>query len=270
MKLIVTGGSGYIGSKFIEKYKDKYDIINMDLKSGYDLTKDCLSFQNRVDGVIHLAGFALDKFPSETTLYNNCKASENVALYCREHGIERIIFASSASIYGSYDSEVTELVHPKPQTAYADSKVISEGIFSSLCPNSLNLRQGTVSGISPNMRWDLIINSMVKSAINDGKVVVNGTGEMFRPILKIDDLISFYDAYMEGLDIYGTFNILSENIKVIDVAKYIAEKFVVPIVFNDKINDKRNYKMGRSLLDLFWKHEYGTVSGIVEEVSSNA
>ena len=110
--------------------------------------------------------------------------------------IPRFIYASSASVYGSNDSQIlNESCHVEPYSNYGKSKKHAEDYILTASKHGFQpviLRKGTIMGVSPRMRFDLVVNSMVVSAMRFGKIVLYGGGESWRPIVSVDDVVSIY------------------------------------------------------------------------------
>jgi nucleoside-diphosphate-sugar epimerase len=142
--------------------------------------------------------------------------------------------------------------------------------FSVIC-----FRQGTVSGFSPRMRLDLIVNAMFKSALQEGTITVNNPA-IWRPILAIQDAVSAYTRAVEApKEISGIFNIASENYTVGEVADYVklgVKKYLnidCKIVIKH-IEDYRNYKVSiekaRNMLSFRPRYE---VEDIVKDIADH-
>src|SRR3990167_6067024 len=173
MKVLVLGGSGYIGSVLSEYLKEKGDeVIVYDnyLYEAEKLSKDDIRDINRLipvieqaDAVVNLAAIsndpASDLQPS-LTWEVNYKANEVIAQMCQASN-KRIIFASSCSMYGSSDNEMTEESKLKPLTLYARTKMLSEELYLHKDVDSVILRLATVYGASPKPSFDLVVNTMI-------------------------------------------------------------------------------------------------------------
>ena len=268
MKILIAGGAGYIGSALIPRLQERGYVVDViDLlwfgnhlpadvkvmkKDIFDLQEDELK---EYDEVIFLAGLSNDPMaefsPAKNFVYNASSPSY-LAYIAKRAGVRKFIYASSCSVYGYTVNELYDETAPAVSNyPYGISKLQGEeGVlkmadknFSVIC-----FRKGTVSGYSPRMRLDLIVNTMFKTAVKDGLITVNNPS-IWRPILSIEDAISAYIRGIESADgITGVFNLSSGNYTVGEVADLVKEavetKMGRPVKLNIKnINDFRNYKV---------------------------
>jgi len=268
MKILIAGGAGYIGSALIPRLQERgyvIDVIDL-LWFGNHLPPDVKVMQKDIfdlneqelkeyDEVIFLAGLSNDPMaefsPAKNFVYN-ASAPSYLAYIAKRAGVRKFIYASSCSVYGYTVNELYDETAPAVSNfPYGISKLQGEeGVlkmadknFSVIC-----FRKGTVSGYSPRMRLDLIVNTMFKTAVKDGLITVNNPS-IWRPILSIEDAISAYIRGIESADgITGVFNLSSGNYTVGEVADLVKEavetKMGKRVKLNIKnINDFRNYKV---------------------------
>jgi nucleoside-diphosphate-sugar epimerase len=182
--------------------------------------------------VIHLAGLSNDptaEYDPEANWQMNAVATETLANACVESGIERFVFASSCSLYdglppGMHD----ERAEVRAEGAYATSKRYAEeklleqkdGRFTPVI-----LRNGTVYGHSPRMRFDLVVNTFVKDALLNGRLMLHGGGWMWRPLVDVRDVADAMIAVMEApaeLVSHEIFNVLHSNYQIRELAMLVA------------------------------------------------
>lgn len=268
MKILIAGGAGYIGSALIPRLQERGYVVDViDLlwfgnhlppdvkvmkKDIFELNEDELK---QYDEVIFLAGLSNDPMaefsPAKNFVYN-ASAPSYLAYIAKRAGVRKFIYASSCSVYGYTVNELYDETAPAVSNyPYGISKLQGEeGVlkmadknFSVIC-----FRKGTVSGYSPRMRLDLIVNTMFKTAVKDGLITVNNPS-IWRPILSIEDAISAYIRGVESADgITGVFNLSSGNYTVGEVADLVKEavetKMGKAVKLNIKnISDFRNYKV---------------------------
>ena len=184
MKLLIAGGAGYIGSVLIPKLLDRgYTVDVVDLfwfgnhlpsQTGI-LNKDIfhLTVQDleAYDQVIFLAGLSNDPMaefsPSKNFVYN-AAAPAYLGYIAKNAGVKRYVYACSCSVYGYTENELYDEGRPVSSSyPYGISKLQGEQAALQMCDEKfsvISLRKGTVSGYSPRMRLDLIINTMFRTA----------------------------------------------------------------------------------------------------------
>jgi nucleoside-diphosphate-sugar epimerase len=268
MKLLIAGGAGYIGNVLIPRLLDRgYKVDVVDLfwfgnhlppKVGI-LKKDIfhLSVEDleAYDQVIFLAGLSNDPMaefsPSKNFIFN-AAAPAYLAYTAKKAKVKRYIYASSCSVYGYTENELYDETRPVSSNyPYGISKLQGEQAAIQLADEHFSviaLRQGTVSGYSPRMRLDLIINTMFKHAVRERMIGVNNPS-IWRPILGIEDAATAYIRAVEANSkLSGIFNIASGNYTVGEVADLVKgaveERLNLRISLNIKhIQDFRNYKV---------------------------
>lgn len=267
-KILIGGGAGYIGSALVPALLQLgHDVTVVDLlwfgnhlppsvtvikKDLFDLKKEDME---GFDIFIFLGGLSNDPMaefsPSKNFIYN-AGLPAYLAYIAKQAGIKRYIYASSCSIYGYTENELRdENSKVTCDYPYGISKLQGESGVLQIQDDTFSviaLRQGTVCGYSPRMRFDLIINTMFKAALTQGVIVVNNPA-IWRPISDIRDIVS---AYIQSIradnSVNGVFNIASGNYTVGEVAdtvrntiKKLTDKDVE--IETKNIQDRRNYKV---------------------------
>ena len=295
MRLLIAGGAGYLGSVLIPRLldrgyqvdvvelfwfgnhlPDRVGILNKDI---FCLTADDLK---HYDQVIFLAGLSNDPMaefsPSKNFVFN-AAAPAYLGYISKIAGVKRYIYASSCSVYGYTENELYDETRPvsssypygisKLQGEQAASQLASDG-FSVIC-----LRKGTISGYSPRMRLDLIVNTMFKTSLRDGMITVNNPS-IWRPILSIEDAATAYIRAVEAnAKISGVFNLASGNYTVGEVADVVKntldERLGLRINLNiQHIEDFRNYKVStEKAANVLSFHASGSVRSIVNNLIDN-
>jgi len=198
-----------------------------------------------VNAVIHLAsivGMPASSIEPRTSEEINYLATKNIAELCTLHNISTYIFASTCSIYGSQpDSIITEKSKVSPLDFYAKQKWVSERAISWLNRAPTIFRFGTMFGFSPRMRFDLVINLFLIQALNKKKITVDG-GEQFRPFIHVQDAAESLIFSLEH-DLTGTYNVVSENYSIKQVAEQIKKLTGCEIDISSENKDVRNYKV---------------------------
>lgn len=259
MRVIVTGGFGYLGSALVQKLLDEdVDVVVLDVGYfgipqwvvGRAGQLKCLRLNVRdsveiiddsFDAVFHLAAISNDPVGrmSESAVYNpSLLFSGNLADACLRHGVH-LVFPSSCSVYGAQSVPVSESSQPNPLTGYSRNKLQIEKELLNKANRGLNLsvfRLATVYGWSPNMRFDTVINMLVGMAQVFGKIDLNSDGLAFRPFIHIDDAVRvFLATLLTGGETHGpkhqVLNVGSDetNSSIRDVAKVVSEVFHVQV-----------------------------------------
>lgn len=215
--VFVTGGAGYVGSVLVPVLLDAgYEVSVVDRflfgKEGLSAVTDhdrlhlyegdirnLKSFPNifpEIDAVIHLASISNDPtadLDPNLTIETNYLATTALAHRARAEGVQQFIFASSCSVYGANSSRLLdELSHTGPLTLYALTKLASERDLLELSSNDFRvtvLRFSTLFGLSPRMRFDLAVNSMTKNVLQGKPLVINGSGNQYRPFIHVRDAV---------------------------------------------------------------------------------
>jgi len=295
MKILCAGGAGYIGNVLIPKLLDrgyKVDVVDLFWFGNHlprqvgILNKDIfhLSVEDLepYDQVIFLAGLSNDPMaefsPSKNFIFN-AAAPAYLAYTAKKAKVKRYIYASSCSVYGYTENELFDETRPVSSNyPYGISKLQGEQAAMQLVDENFSviaLRKGTVSGYSPRMRFDLIINTMFKSAVREHVVTVNNPS-IWRPILSIDDAATAYTRAIEAnYKLSGIFNIASGNYTVGEVADLVRttveERLATKVELNIKhIQDFRNYKVSiEKAKNVLSFHPSGDVQSIVRGLVDN-
>ncbi len=295
MKLLIAGGAGYVGSVLIPKLLDrgyKVDVVdlfwfgnNLPPKVGIlhkDLFELSVEDLEAYDQVIFLAGLSNDPMaefsPSKNFIFN-AAAPAYLAYTAKNAKVKRYIYASSCSVYGYTENELYDETRPVSSSyPYGISKLQGEQAAMNLADGDfsvISLRKGTISGYSPRMRFDLIINTMFKCAMRDHTITVNNPS-IWRPILSIDDAATAYIRAVEANPkISGIFNAASGNYTVGEVADVvrgtIEERLGVRLNLCIKQSqDFRNYKVSiEKAKNVLSFHPAGDVRSIVLQLIDN-
>jgi nucleoside-diphosphate-sugar epimerase len=280
---MVTGNLGYIGSAMVPMMQaEGYDVVGLDsdlyrrcsfgaepadvptlMKDVRDVEVDDLE---GIDAVCHLAALSNDPLGNlnpELTYAINYRASVRLAEVAKAAGVKRFVFSSSCSNYGAGGEKILDEESPfNPVTPYGESKVLTEREVSKMADDSFSpifLRNATAYGVSPRIRFDLVLNNLVAWAFTTGQIRMKSDGSPWRPIVHIEDIAGAFMAVLaaDREQVHNqAFNVGStdENYQIRDLANLIGE--VMPdceISFaEDAGQDKRCYrvncdKIGRTL-----------------------
>jgi len=274
MRVLVTGHLGYIGTAMVPIFiSEGYDVVGLDS----DLYRSCTFGDDPVevpnickdirdveiddlkdfDAVCHLAGLSNDPlgdFNPELTYEINHRASVRLAELAKKAGVRRFVFSSSCSCYGaSGDDMLAEEAPLNPVTPYGQSKVWTERDVSAMADDDFSpifLRNATAYGVSPRLRFDLVLNNLTAWAFTTGKILMKSDGSPWRPIVHIRDIIRAFVTVLNApreLIHNAVFNVglSKENKKIRDIARIVGE--TIPdckVQFADGASsDKRNYRV---------------------------
>ncbi|HWT92767.1 MAG TPA: SDR family oxidoreductase [Solirubrobacteraceae bacterium] len=222
MKVLVTGHRGYIGSVLTPLLvREGHDVTGLD--TGYfddcTLVPDVLKVPEirrdlrdvtaadvaGFDAIVHLGALSNDPIGNLNTAWTeeiNTRATIRLAELAKAAGVRRFLFSSSCIMYGMSEAAVVDETAPlAPRTDYARSKVDAEHALAEMSDDAFavtRLRNGTVYGLSPRMRFDTVMNDFMGSAVTRGKIVVLGDGAPWRPVVHVLDLSRAFAMVLEA------------------------------------------------------------------------
>jgi len=249
MRVLLTGHLGYIGAVLAPVLVDRgHEVVGLD--TDYYRSCDLMPFRSPArtierdlrdvrpedvdgfDAIVHLAALSNDpigNISARWTAEINDEATVRLAELARDAGVRRFLFSSSCIMYGlsSTDAPVDEMSPLAPQTEYARSKVRTEEALHRLADERFSptsLRNGTIYGASPRMRFDTVLNSLVGAAVATGHVVVKSDGKPWRPVVNVEDVAHGFTAVLEApveLVHDRAFNLGADHVnrRVIDLAE---------------------------------------------------
>ena len=289
MKILLTGGCGYIGTNLTEalldlghyvtvvdimwfgNYLDPHKNLNIIQSDIRDI--DAIPMKG-IDTIIHLANIANDPtgdLNARLTWEVNALSSKFLIEKAIENNVKQFIFASSGSVYGiKEESQVTEDLSLVPITDYNKTKMISESVLLSFRDEiTLNIvRPATVCGYSPRMRLDLSVSLLTMHALTKGKITVFG-GKQIRPNIHMNDMVSVY-LHLLNLDSKdaGIYNAGFENISILDIANKVCNQIPSEIVVTES-DDPRSYRLNSDkLLKTGFRPKWNVENGIEEVIKA--
>jgi nucleoside-diphosphate-sugar epimerase len=271
---LVTGHKGYIGAVLTPMLTaEGFDVVGFDsdlyerCTFGEDppavpeIIKDIRDAEpadlDGIDAVLHLAGLSNDPLGNinpSLTYDINAAASIHLAALAKEAGVERFVFSSSCSNYGAGgDDMIDETGTFNPVTPYGESKVQVERELSARADDNFSpiyLRNATAYGVSPRMRFDLVLNNLVAWAVTTGRVLLKSDGTPWRPLVHIEDISRAFIAALKAPRerVHNeAFNVgrTDENFRISELAEITRETVEGTRIdyAADAGPDKRNYRV---------------------------
>ena len=273
MRVLLTGSEGYIGAVLRQHLlRAAHEVVGLD--TGFfnecnfgappdpipliqkDIRKveaqDLLGF----DAVIHLAALSNDPLGNlapGTTEDINTNGSIRLAEAAKAAGVERFLFASSCSLYGQGAAKgLTEEAPANPQTPYARSKIDFENALGTLAGDNfspVSLRNATAFGVSPRLRFDIVVNNLCGWAWTTGKIQMQSDGTPWRPLVHVKDISKAFVCALEAprdLIHNQAFNVGStaNNVQIRDIAYKVQQQMpACEITFGNSDGDNRTYNV---------------------------
>jgi nucleoside-diphosphate-sugar epimerase len=300
--ILMTGHRGYIGSVMAPHLVAQgYDVVGLDTGyfAGCTLVPDPIEIPEirkdlrdlgpadvqGFDAIIHLGALSNDPIGNLNEQWTdaiNNEASVRLAELAREVGVRRFLYSSSCIMYGMSEAEVVDETAPlDPQTEYARSKVKSERAIAELADGGFAptfLRNGTVYGLSPRMRFDTVLNDLCGAAFTTRRIEIRGDGTPWRPVVHVEDVARAFERVLDAShdEVAGeAFNTGADhlNYQVIELAEIVAD--AVPDceieVLAQGDADRRTYKadfgkFARTFPDFEWRWDARTGAGDLVEM----
>jgi nucleoside-diphosphate-sugar epimerase len=289
MKILVTGGCGYVGTVLVQKLLADDHYVNvidtqwfgnhLTINENLEVTKQDIRDVNEnqlggIDTIIHLANIANDPAVELNPTLSwevNVLAAQQLADLAVRNGVKQFIYASSGSVYGVKDEpQVTEDLTLVPISVYNKTKMVAERVLLSYVGKMQVhcLRPATVCGWSPRMRLDVSVNMLTFQALKNGKITVFG-GDQTRPNIHIKDLINVYKHLLKNPRIQsGCYNAGFENISILDIANKVSARIPAEIIITES-NDPRSYRQNSDkLLATGFKQKYSVDDAIEDVINS--
>lgn len=280
MRVLVTGHNGYIGTVLSPMLLEEgYEVVGLDsdFYSGCDFGATIPEIPSKakdirdvaatdfdgINAVIHLAALSDDPLGNlipELTFEINHVASVHLAKMAKHAGVSRFLFSSSCSVYGAAGNKMLdEMAAFNPVTPYGISKVMVEHDLAKLADDNFSpvyLRNATAYGVSPRLRFGLVLNDLVALALTTGQVFVKSDGTPWRPIIHVEDICHAFIAALKAPrkvihDQPFNVGISSENYQIRDLAETVQE--IVPDCLieyaEDAGPDKRTYRVDFSKIE---------------------
>lgn len=255
MKVLVIGGSGYLGSVLVPKLiSSGYEVTSVDLnlfgdhlpnnvnKITGDIRDETLMKKEieKADAIINLAAIVgpplcevLPNFAYET----NYSVMKKIIRLVKN---KKYIYTSTCSVYGFEDDIFLDedIIKFYPISHYAITKAKAEALINEQMPNATIFRLGTLFGYSPRMRYDLVTNIFIAQALNNQNITVNG-GDQWRPMTHVEDVAEGIIWSLER-ELNGIYNLSYNNYTIKLIAEIISSKLNVPFIISNEISEDSN------------------------------
>ncbi len=287
MRLLVTGGCGYIGTVLTERLLlDGHQVIVVDTQwfgnhlaehpelvvLKQDIRDSRAIPLDGVDTVLHLANIANDpavELNPELSWEVNVLAGQQLADLAVRAGVRQFIYASSGSVYGvKQEDEVTEDLALEPISVYNKTKMAAERVLLSYRDEMTVhcVRPATVCGLSPRMRLDVAVNMLTYQALSGGQMTIFG-GRQTRPNIHIKDMVGVYQHLLARPDLpTGCYNAGFENLSILEVAELVQTEVPAEIVVTESV-DPRSYRQNSDKLCSSGFIPAFTVSDAITDIS---
>ncbi|MEM5811466.1 MAG: SDR family oxidoreductase [Candidatus Aenigmatarchaeota archaeon] len=271
MKIIITGGLGYLGaelSKFLERKGFKVYIIDSCLYKNFlnvgssiikedvrRLSQRSIKLIKESDVIIHLAAIVGDPacdLIKEEAVDINLNGTKKIIILAKKYN-KKLIFSSTCSVYGASKNLLTERSKTLPLSIYALTKLAAENYIERSKIDYVIFRMGTIFGLSDRMRFDLVLNKFVADAVIKKKITIFG-GNQWRPFLYMKDAIEFYYKTIENNCFpKEIFNISSFNIKILKLGQLISKNLGCEMDIKKEIVDPRDYRVSTKKAENYFK-----------------
>ena len=263
-KVLVTGGLGYIGSYFVDSFQNKYDIKIYDSNffsrnsenKGNIIYKDIRNISledlKDIEAIVHMAELSNDPLGDlnkEVTRKINHEGTMRLLEIANRSNVKKVIYMSSASVYGFSNDIVSELSTTNPLTEYAKAKVNNENFIldNEFSFQTIILRNSTAFGYSKNLRLDLVVNDLTFDGFFNKKIKLLSDGTPKRPLVHIHDICKLIDLILidtRNLD-KEIINVGSDNLNfsIKEVAEVIGNILNLDDIVFEKDADQRSYQL---------------------------
>ncbi len=274
MKIVITGGAGYIGTELIHKLapapaiseiviydnlsRKNYNLFLSEKFPGKNIRfvfgdiLDSHKLKKVIEGaevVFHLAAKVSTPFANEEPHFFeqvNHWGTAELSYILEQSNVSKIIYLSSISVYGAREELVNEDTTPDPKTYYGISKLNGEKMIERLGSKikTYILRCGNVYGYSKSMRFDAVINKFMFEAHFNNKLSIQGNGKQQRAFIHIEKVATTLSSLIDMDIASGTYNLVDKNLPVLELAHIIKEIYPeLDMIFIQQDLDLKNIRV---------------------------
>ncbi len=275
MKVLITGGAGYLGTELVGGLAaedavseltifDNLSRRNHNLFLGHSVPDKPIRFVQgdildtrtlgklvaESDVVVHLAARVSTPF-ADADFHGldqvNHWGTAELAYLLREHPGKRLLYVSSASVYGASESPLDHDSLPRPKTAYGVSKWRGEQALAAAGPETecIVMRCANVYGYSRSMRFEAVINRYLFDAQFNRRLTVHGSGEQHRAFVHVKNAVRVFTAAVMGQIPEGTYHLVERNMTILEVAQAVGEVYPdLELLFIEQDMRLRNLLLG--------------------------
>lgn len=253
MKILITGGAGYVGTEVIHALSNIPEVESIILYDNLSTKNFNLFLHRKIahkniqlvrgdmldsrklkevvaasDVILHLAAVVTTPFSNESPhrfeQVNNWGTAE-LCYAVEEAQIDKLIYLSSMSVYGSRETVINENSAPDPKTFYGISKLRGEEHIARLLnkTNTTIIRCGNVYGFSPAMRFDAVINRFMFEANFLNRITIQGSGKQKRAFIHVNSVVNVLVAAILGQFPGGIYNLADKNLSVLELVAAIKD-----------------------------------------------
>lgn len=249
MRILITGGAGYIGTELVYALANNTAIENITVfdnlsRGNYNLflgkqinsekvkfvhgelldSRNIRKVLKDIDVVYHLAAKVTTPFANlDGHIFEqvNHWGTAELMYALEENPVKQLIFISSTAVYGSTTEPATEATEPKPDSFYSISKHRAELHVQRLFnkTNTLIIRLGNVYGYSKSMRFDAAINRIMFDAHYTGRITINGTGYQHRSFIHINKVTAVLSQLLNQTIPSGLYNLVDKTLSIMDISE---------------------------------------------------
>jgi len=274
LKVLITGGSGYIGESVFRQVNKLYPgetFINFDnlsrknysffINNTFDKidarfekgdlldTKRLNTLLQDIDVIVHLAGLVTTPFADHTPhLFeqNNHWGTSSLVSAIEQSQVKRVIYLSTATVYGNTEEPVSEAHRPNPETFYCVSKYQAEKQLQRIVNDRevYILRSGNVYGYNSSMRMDAFVNKFMFEAHFLNKIKITGDGEQYRPVIHVEKLAHVIAKLIKADVKPDVYNVAEHNLTINQVGEQIQTIYPeMDMVFSSQNMPMRSLQM---------------------------